>query len=79
MDMRTIVKVCEFLGISVSDALNMSDDRDLSSRIAAILEIEPKLKEVFEEAISRVESGKASAELIHDIVLYANYKLSLGA
>ena len=79
LDLDTIIAISNWLGISPSVVLGTQGEAEnaLSDKIASVLEKEPRLKEVFEEAINRIERGEASSQLIEDIVSYAKYKLDM--
>lgn len=79
VDMDTLVELANWLGVPPSTLLNTQGDVDetLSDKIASVLETEPRLKEVFEEAINRIERGEASPQLLSDIISYAKYKLDM--
>ncbi len=78
-DIDTLIDMCIWLGISPSDVLdsNVEGSRGLGSRIATILEANPKLALVFEEAIGRLEKDEISSQTIEDLVAYMSYRLGL--
>ena len=78
-DIDTLIDMCKWLGISPSEVLdsNVEGSRGLGSRIATILEANPKLALVFEEAIGRLEKGEISPQTIEDLVAYMSYRLGL--
>lgn len=78
IDVGTIVKVCDWLGVPVSTALNtFSSKETLPEKLAVLIEAEPKLKEVFEQAMGDLENGSLSTNDLSDIVSYAAYKINL--
>ncbi len=78
-DIGTLIKLCKWLEVSPSDILdsNVEGARGLGSRIATILEANPKLALVFEEAIGRLEKDEISSQTIEDLVAYMSYRLGL--
>jgi len=78
-DIDTLIDMCKWLGISPSEVLdsNVEGSRGLGSRIATILEANPKLALVFEEAIGRLEKGEITPQTIDDLIAYMSYRLGL--
>ena len=78
-DIDTLIDMCKWLGISPSEVLdsNVEGSRGLGSRIATILEANPKLVLVFEEAIGRLEKGEITPQTIDDLIAYMSYRLGL--
>lgn len=54
-----------------------SDEDNLDNRIASLLDMNPKLREVFEEAMDRYEEGEASAQAIEELMAYAAFRLGI--
>ena len=78
-DVTTLRKVCDFLGVQVSSVLNVEDKSPLglASKIALVVEREPKLAKVFSDAMEAVNSGNLTTDDLADIVGYAAYKINL--
>ncbi len=78
-DIDTLLKICEWLDVSPSYVLDGYKPRDenLEPRIAALLELNPNLREVFSEAMSRYEEGEVSAQAIEDLLAYAAFRLGV--
>jgi transcriptional regulator with XRE-family HTH domain len=78
-DIDTLIAMCKWLGISPSDVLdsNVEGPSGLGARIATVLETNPKLAVVFEEAIGRLEEGEITPQTIEDLIAYMSYRLGL--
>ena len=80
-DVATAEKIADWLGVPVSTLLDTggaSEGRDtLAAKIAAVLETQPRLARVFEEAMERVLNGEMSNEAFRDLAAYAAFKLQL--
>lgn len=79
VDMKTLVAIANWLDISPSNFLGTEGKAEttLSEKIAAVLESEPKLKDMFEDTIRRIERGEVSSQLISEIVAYAKFKVDM--
>jgi transcriptional regulator with XRE-family HTH domain len=78
IEIDTMKKVCDWLHISVGDAVSAAAGEGktaLASKVAILIEREPKLARVFEDAIGDFEGGKLSLEELDDIIAYASYRL----
>jgi transcriptional regulator with XRE-family HTH domain len=76
VDVQTMMIVCDWLGISLIDALDQKpEDADLARKLAVLINREPKLGQIFAEALKDVEDGKLDAEDLRDIIEYATFKL----
>ena len=80
-DVATAQKIAGWLGVPLStllDAGGPTEDKDaLAAQIAAVLETEPRLAEVFGKAMQRVLNGEMSNEAFRDLAAYAAFKLQL--
>ncbi len=79
-DIDTLVKICAWMGISPDTVLNSEgpvENDALASQIAAVLETEPALRNVFREALSRMLEGKTSPETVRDLIRYASWRLGI--
>jgi transcriptional regulator with XRE-family HTH domain len=79
MDLETMIKVCNWLGVSPASVLNsqaIEGTDKLAASIAMILEREPTLASIFREALEDVEKGKLSPEDVQEIVSYAAYRIN---
>ncbi|MEL7591757.1 MAG: helix-turn-helix transcriptional regulator [Anaerolineaceae bacterium] len=80
VDIPTLQKTCNWLGIQVSTVLNVEDKSELglTSKLAMILEKQPELAGVFAEALDELEAGHLSTDDLADIMGYAAYRINLG-
>lgn len=78
-DIDTLLDICKWLEVSPSYVLDgfRSDEDNLDDRIASLLDMNPKLREVFEEAMDRYEEGEASAQAIEELLAYAAFRLGV--
>ena len=77
VDYDTIIQVAKWLGVKPStlfDADSLTEDA-LASKISALLQTEPQLAEVFEEAADRLAKGQISPDTMRDLVAFAAYRL----
>ena len=81
VDVDTLIKLCKWLGVSPAIALDgmIETDRTLADQIATVLEAYPGLKEVFTEAMERLNRGEISPDTMADLIAYANYRLNVKA
>jgi transcriptional regulator with XRE-family HTH domain len=79
VDVETLIKICDWLGVSPSNVIDsyLPSTDGLGKSVAAILETNPKLAEVFGEAIQRIAMGELPPDTLRDIVAYARYRLDL--
>jgi len=80
VDIGTLQKTCDWLGIQLSTVLNVEDKSELglTSKLSMILQKEPGLAGVFAEALDELENGHISADDLADIMGYAAYRINLG-
>jgi transcriptional regulator with XRE-family HTH domain len=78
-DIDTLVAICKWLGISLSEVLNseLSGDTQLASEIATVIRANPQLEPVFREAMDRLKDGSIDPATIADLVAYTNYRLQI--
>jgi transcriptional regulator with XRE-family HTH domain len=79
IDVHTLVSVCRWMNVSPSDVIDseLHDERAMGSRIAAILQTNPELSEVFIEALNRLEDSKLDMNTMRDLISYTTWKLDL--
>ncbi len=79
VDVGTLIKIGDYLGVRPSaliDSLASSQDGDMDAQLGVLLDSIPGLRSVVEDATKSVAEGKASPEIIQDILKYAQWKLS---
>jgi hypothetical protein len=78
VDLETVLLISDWLHVRPSTLLNsMNNTATLSDQIAAIVERNPRLNQVFSDATIAVKAGNADPVIIEDIIAYALYKLNL--
>ncbi len=77
LDIDNLIKFCAWLGVKPATVLNSFANDDITASISMIIEREPKLAEIFKQAIDDLEEGRISPEDLSDIVNYAAYKLQM--
>jgi transcriptional regulator with XRE-family HTH domain len=78
VDLATAQKIADWLGVtptSIIDAEGVGKDA-LAAQIAAVLEMEPKLAEVFGEAMQRVLDGQMDLATFKELAAYAAYRIN---
>lgn len=80
VDIGTLQKTCDWLGIQLATVLNVEDKSELglTSKLAMILEKQPELAGVFAEALDELEAGHLTTTDLADIMGYAAYRINLG-
>ena len=78
VDLATIIKIADWLGIRPSELLNSMSKSRLSDQLLTLLAGFPELRSVLEEALISIKNESADPAIIADIVSYASYKLKTG-
>ena len=78
LDMATLEKFADFLGIPVSSLLDMEGggEHGLAAKIDAMVSQEPELAKVFEDAIDLILDDKMDPKIFEDLVAYASFRMS---
>ena len=78
LDMATMEKFADFLGVSVSSLLDMemSGADGLAAKIDVMVLQKPELAKVFEEAIDLILDDKMDPSVFEDLVAYASFRMS---
>ena len=79
VDLATVIAACKWLGVSPADALNSMLPEGTTSMLASVallIEREPRLNELFTQAVENVKQGNLEPAELADIVNYAAYRLS---
>jgi len=74
VDVDTLVKVCEWIGVSPSTILDSFVSSDYNARILALLEAYPELSEILLSVIEKMKAGKIDPSFMKDIVAYIAYR-----
>ena len=80
-DVETFIKVANWLGVSPASLINAEVEElvpdAMAARLAVVLQQEPRLAEVFAEAVERVVEGEMDQDTLRDLAAYAAYRLNL--
>ncbi|MGD9093241.1 MAG: helix-turn-helix transcriptional regulator [Anaerolineales bacterium] len=80
-DVPTAKKISKWLGVNTSTLLDVTPDvdqaDDVAQAMAAILATEPQLRNIFREAVKRVQTGEVELSTVREIVQYAAYRLDI--
>ncbi len=77
-DVDTLVRISQWLGVSPAVILgseNATTDETLT-RIVQVLRTEPRLIQVFADALSRMAEGNLSMQTFRDIAAYAAFRIN---
>ena len=81
VDLPTLITFANWMGVSPASILNAEGKKmepdTVAARIAAIIEAIPELKEVFIQALDRVNGNQMTLDALRELVAYASYRLSL--
>jgi DNA-binding Xre family transcriptional regulator len=78
VELDTLVKVSEWTGISITSLVNIvfpEDSKSVIGDISALVEAEPRLRQVFEQAKQDLDNEIITVDDLRDITAYAAYKL----
>lgn len=78
-DIDTLIAICKWMNVSPSHFLDaqMGGEQTLGARMSAVLEANPALATVLEEALERMEDGRLSPQTLTDLVNYMVYRIGL--
>ena len=78
VDIDTLGRVCKWMGISVTDALEIDTQGNVATKIALLVERIPELGVTLTQALAAVEAGELPEEDLREIIQYATYKIGMG-
>lgn len=76
-DVPTLVAISNWLNVRPSTLLDNLGKSNTIDQIALLVEGNPGILEVLDEAVKAINNKEADPAIIEDIVAYATYKLSL--
>jgi len=77
IDLGTLEKISEWLGIPLSTALNSrSEASPTALRLSAILDANPRLADTFETVLQQVDVSQIPVEIMEEILSYLTFKIS---
>ena len=75
VDVPILIKISDYLGVSPSTLLDTMGADGLAAKVSALLEAEPRLRELFTQLVQDFENGEVSQSDVSDIIKYAAFKL----
>jgi transcriptional regulator with XRE-family HTH domain len=81
VDVPTLAKIAQWLGVPASTLVDIvvedgaPVDTVLANKLAMLISTDPELKEIFLEALERVEDGRMSASDARDLARYAAFRM----
>jgi transcriptional regulator with XRE-family HTH domain len=77
-DYPTMKKISVWLNVTISTLLDGDSGTSLASKIALLVEIEPALAKVLNEAMDKVLREEVKPEILQDLISYMSYRLNIG-
>jgi len=77
IDLDTVFKICKFLGVNPSIALDSfipSAPEGLKSQVSLILDSDPALAKLFFELVRKVETGKIPPSALREALDYIEFR-----
>jgi transcriptional regulator with XRE-family HTH domain len=74
-DVDTLDKITRWLGVQMSDVLNIEQGKALEERIAHLVRTQPEFAKILEQTLVEVDRGNLTKEDLAEIVAFANYRL----
>ena len=80
VDVDTLLRLCKWMDVSPAAILDaqLPSRSGLSAKIAAVVQANPALAEVFDTAFEKLAVGEIDISDIQDVAAYAAYRLKLG-
>jgi len=80
VDVDTLLRLCKWMDVSPAAILDaqLPSRSGLSAKIAAVIQTNPALAEIFDAAMEKLGKGEVDISVIHDLAAYAAYRLKLG-
>jgi len=78
IDLETMYKICNWLGVNVASALNergITDDA-LAAKMSLLIEANPDLRGLFTDMMRDFAESDLSVEDVREIIQYATYRIS---
>lgn len=79
VDVDTLIMICGWLGVSPSQVLDamLPSNTSLVSALTTIVEADPRLVTIFDEAMVRLENHEIEVDDLRDLIRYAVFRLGL--
>lgn len=80
IDVDTLVAICDWMNINPSHVLDsrLSGNDSLVAALTAIVESDPRLATVFDEALEKLYNQEIGPDDLRELLRYAAYRLHLG-
>jgi DNA-binding Xre family transcriptional regulator len=76
VEVDTLVKICDFLGVPIEDILDVKETPDeIVRQIAMVLSIEPELSQTFGDIARGIREGRFDTKVLAEIAAFAHYRL----
>jgi hypothetical protein len=76
VDLDTMQKVLDYMGVSLSSVVEGEKEEALAQKIAALIEMDPQLKQSFAELMQKITTGQVSPEILKQIGDYISFLVS---
>jgi DNA-binding Xre family transcriptional regulator len=77
VDMDTLTKACEWLGIKPSQALDsLVADPELADQLMLLVKSDPVIEKLLMEMVSRIERGSIPPSALKEAILFVMWKYS---
>jgi transcriptional regulator with XRE-family HTH domain len=78
VDLSTLIGICNWLGINPSTILSSigTGQSAVAASVAALIELNPLLTEVFTDAVNHFLNGDIEPNVIQDIFVYSSYRIN---
>ena len=80
VEVDTLVKIANFLGIPVKNILEPKDDPDaILEQVMMVISIEPELSRVFSEIAQKIVDKQLDKKVLSEVAAFAAYRLQLSS
>lgn len=78
VEVDTLVKIANFLGVPVENILEPKDDPDaILEQVMMVISIEPELSRVFSEIAQKIVDKQLDKKVLSEVAAFAAYRLQL--
>lgn len=78
LDLDTLIKITKWLNINPGELINtmISDESELlASKVSVLLARSPRIKELFSDMVSKIETGELDPSILDDAMDYLDFKM----
>jgi len=80
VEVDTLVKIANFLGVPVKNILEPKDDPDaILEQVMMVISIEPELSRVFSEIAQKIVDKQLDKKVLSEVAAFAAYRLQLSS